>query len=58
MSAVLSVLASPILGSVTGFIGQWLTRKEERAMLAEKNRHDEAMLEAQNRQAIPDRLHE
>jgi len=52
MSAILSVLASPILGSVTGFIGQWLTRKEERAMLAEKNRHDEAMLEAQNKQAI------
>ena len=52
MSAILSILASPVLGSITGFIGQYLTRKEERAMKQAEFTHAERMLEAQNKQAI------
>lgn len=52
MSAILSVLASPILGSITGFIGQYLTRKEERAMKQAEFAHNEKMLDIQNKQAI------
>lgn len=52
MSAILSILASPILGSVTGFVGQWLTRKEERAMKQAEYAHSEKMEEMKNQQVI------
>ena len=52
MSAILSILSSSALGQVFGALFQWLQRKEERASLAEKNRHDEKMQELSNQQAI------
>lgn len=52
MSAILSILGSSAFGSALGALFQWLNRKEERASLAEKNRHDEAMQTLQNAQAI------
>ena len=52
MSAILSLLSSSALGQIFGALFQWLQRKEERASLAEKNRHDEKMQELANSQAI------
>ena len=52
MTTLLSLLASPILGSITGFLGSWLTKKEERALKALEFQHEEAMLAAKNQQEI------
>ena len=52
VSAILQILGSGAFGSLIGGITTYFTRKEERAMLAEKNRHDESMLGLQNQQAL------
>ena len=52
MTTLLSLLASPIIGSITGFLGSWLTKKEERALKALEFQHEEAMLAAKNQQEI------
>ena len=52
MSMILSILGSSAFGTALGSFFQWLNRKEERASLAEKNRHDEAMQTLANSQAI------
>lgn len=52
MSMILSILGSSAFGTALGSFFQWLNRKEERASLVEKNRHDEAMQGLANQQAI------
>ena len=52
MSVILSILGSSAFGTALGSFFQWLNRKEERASLAEKNRHDEAMQNLKNAQAL------
>ena len=52
MSAVLSLLASPIFGSITGFLGSWLTKKEERKLKELELKHDEVMAQMRNQQEI------
>ena len=52
MSAVLSLLASPIFGSITGFLGSWLTKKEERKLKELDYKHAEAMAQMKNQQEI------
>ena len=52
VSAILQILGSGAFGSLIGGITTYFTRKEERAMFAEKNRHEESMLGLQNQQAL------
>lgn len=52
MSAILSILGSSAFGTAIGAFFQWLNRKEERAKLAEQNRHDEKMRELDNAHAV------
>lgn len=52
MSAILSLLASPLLGSLTGFLGSWLTKKEERKLKELELKHDEVMVQIKNQQEI------
>ena len=52
MSAVLSLLASPIFGSITGFLGSWLTKKEERKLKELDYKHAEVMAQMKNQQEI------
>ena len=52
MSAILSLLASPLLGSLTGFLGSWLTKKEERKLKEIELKHDEVMVQIKNQQEI------
>ena len=49
---LLAILASPVLGSGLGMIGQWLNRREERAAKAADYAHEEKMTELRNAQEI------
>lgn len=50
--SLLAILASPVLGSTLGMIGQWLNRREERAAKAEDHAHEQKMTELRNTQEI------
>ena len=50
--SLLAILASPVLGSGIGMIGQWLNRREERAAKAADYAHEEQMLSLRNSQEI------
>lgn len=52
VATLVKLLASPILGSVAGFLGSWLTKMEERKQKALDYQHEEAMLAARNQQEI------
>lgn len=49
---IAALLASPLLGSITGFLGSWLTKKEERKQKEADYAHDEKMLALRNQQEI------
>ena len=50
--SLVSILASPLLGSVTGSLFQWLNRREERALAREKMAAEAKLIELQNAHAI------
>lgn len=50
--SIVSILASPLLGSVTGSIFQWLNRREERATAREKMAAEAKLIELQNAHTI------
>lgn len=50
--SLISILASPLLGSVTGSLFQWLNRREERALAREKMAAEAKLIELQNAHAI------
>ena len=52
MSAILSILGSGAFGSALGSLFQWLNRKAEIQAKAAEYKHDEAMVDLQNKQAI------
>ena len=52
IAILVKLLASPILGSIAGFLGSWLTKMEERKQKALDYQHEETMLAARNQQAI------
>lgn len=41
----MTLLASPVLGGITGVIGTWLTRKQEIEIMKERNSHERNMLQ-------------
>ena len=52
MSAILSILGSGAFGSAIGSLFQWLNRKAEIQAKAAEYKHNEAMVDLQNKQAI------
>lgn len=45
ITEIMSLLASPVLGGITGVIGTWLTRKQELEIMKERNTHERGMLQ-------------
>ena len=52
IAILVKLLASPILGSIAGFLGSWLTKMEDRKQKALDYQHEETMLAARNQQEI------
>lgn len=50
--SLLAILASPVIGSILGMVGQWLNRREERAKAVDAFKHEEKMTELRNTQEI------
>jgi hypothetical protein len=52
MIAIISFLGSGAFGSIIGALFAWLNRREERAVQAEKYKHEQAMVGLQNQQNL------